>query len=175
VKIAVDPERQKIFTLAVRIPGWARNEPVPSDLYRFADSGAGASTLKVNGRTAAIELKKGYAVIRRAWSKGDIVELDLPMPVRRLVAHPSVQADAGRVALQRGPLVYCAEGTDNGGQAISLIIPENTAFQPEFRRDFLKGVVVLKGKAAGRDVSLIPYYAWANRGPGEMEVWFLQK
>jgi DUF1680 family protein len=175
VKIAVDPERQKIFTLAVRIPGWARNEPVPSDLYRFADTSAAVPSLKVNGRAADIELKKGYALIRRAWSKGDTVELDLPMPVRRVIAHPSVQADAGRMALQRGPLVYCAEGIDNGGTAISLVIPEKAAFAPEFRADLLKGVVVLKGKAAGRDVTLIPYYAWANRGPGEMQVWFKQK
>jgi hypothetical protein len=175
VKIAVDPERQKIFTLAVRIPGWARNEPVPSDLYRFADTSAAVPSLKVNGRAADIELKKGYALIRRAWSKGDTVELDLPMPVRRVIAHPSVQADAGRMALQRGPLVYCAEGIDNGGTAISLVIPEKAAFAPEFRADLLKGVVVLKGKAAGRDVTLIPYYAWANRGPGAMQVWFKQK
>ena len=175
VKIAVDPERQKIFTLAVRIPGWARNEPVPSDLYRFADTSAAVPSLKVNGRAADIELKKGYALIRRAWSKGDTVELDLPMPVRRVIAHPSVQADAGRMALQRGPLVYCAEGIDNGGTAISLVIPEKAAFAPEFRAALLKGVVVLKGKAAGRDVTLIPYYAWANRGPGEMQVWFKQK
>ena len=175
VKIAVDPERQKIFTLAVRIPGWARNEPVPSDLYRFADASAAAPSLKVNGRAADIDLKKGYALIRRAWSKGDTIELDLPMPVRRVIAHPSVQADAGRAALQRGPLVYCAEGIDNGGTAISLVIPEKAAFAPEFHADLLKGVVVLKGKADGRDVTLIPYYAWANRGPGEMQVWFKQK
>ncbi|MGD0782189.1 MAG: hypothetical protein ABSA30_04925 [Candidatus Aminicenantales bacterium] len=87
----------------------------------------------------------------------------------------AVQADAGRVAIQRGPLVYCAEGIDNGGQALALVIPDNTAFRAEYRPDFLKGVVVLKGLASGREITLIPYYAWANRGPGEMEVWFKQR
>jgi hypothetical protein len=175
VKIAVDPQREKIFTLAVRIPGWARNEPVPTDLYRFADANDEKPSLRINGAGAAIDLKNGYAMIRRAWKKGDVVELNLPMPMRRVIAHASVQADAGRIAVQRGPLVYCAEGIDNGDRAISLVIPENTVFQPEFRPDFLKGVVVLKGEAAGREIVLIPYYSWANRGPGEMQVWFKQK
>jgi len=175
VKIAVDPVGPKIFTLAVRIPGWARNEPVPADLYRFADANGEKPALKINGAAAAIDLKKGYALIRRSWTKGDVVELDLPMPVRRVAAHPSVKEDAGRVAIQRGPLVYCAEGIDNGGKAIGLAIPEGTKFEPEFKPGFLKGVVVLGGRAAGAKITLIPYYSWANRGPGEMQVWFKEK
>jgi DUF1680 family protein len=175
VKIRVDPEKQKIFSLAVRIPGWARNEPVPTDLYRFADANDEKPSLRINGAAAAIDLKNGYVLIRRAWKKGDVVELDLPMPVRRVVAHAAVKEDAGRIAVQRGPLVYCAEGIDNGGRAIGLAISDGEKFRPEFKPDFLKGVVVLKGGAARSEITLIPYYAWANRGPGEMEVWFLRR
>jgi DUF1680 family protein len=175
VVIRVDPEKQKIFSLAVRIPGWARNEPVPTDLYRFADANDEKPSLRINGAAAAIDLKNGYFLIRRAWTKGDVVELDLPMPVRRIVAHAAVKEDAGRVALQRGPLVYCAEGIDNGGRAIGLAIADGVKFRPEFKPDVLKGVVVLKGGAAGSEITLIPYYAWANRGPGEMEVWFMRR
>jgi len=146
VKIAVDPERQKIFTLAVRIPGWARNEPVPSDLYRFADASAAAPSLKVNGRAADIDLKKGYALIRRAWSKGDTVELDLPMPVRRVIA-PSVRlrpTPAARSPARAAHLLR--RRIDNGGTAISLVLPEKAAFAPGIPRRFPQGVVVLKGK-----------------------------
>jgi uncharacterized protein len=175
VKITVDPGKEKAFTLAVRIPGWARNEPVPTDLYRFADTAAEKPSLKVAGKVQALDLKNGYALVRRIWKKGDFVELDLPMPVRRIAAHASVRDDAGRAAFQRGPLVYCAEGIDNGGKAIALAIPEGTRFEPEFRADLLKGVVVLKARTPAGSVTLVPYYSWANRGPGEMQVWFKQK
>jgi hypothetical protein len=104
------------------------------------------------------------------------------MPIRRVVAHEAVKADTGRVAFQRGPLVYCAEAIDNGGKALDLEFADPTVFSPEFRPDLLNGVVVLMkkqlaspavlGVTRGRKVMLIPYYAWANRGPGEMRVWF---
>jgi DUF1680 family protein len=175
VKITVDPAKEKTFTLAVRIPGWARNEPVPTDLYRFTEAAPKEPSLKVGGAATAFDLRDGYALIRRTWKKGDVVELDLPMPVRRIAAHSSVQADAGRAAFQRGPLVYCAEGIDNGGKAIALVIPEGTKFDSEFRPDFLKGVIVLKAQTPAGPVTLVPYYSWANRGPGEMQVWFKQK
>jgi len=178
IKISVDPEGEGEFTLNIRIPGWARNEPVPSDLYRFLDENAEAPSLKINGSAAAIILDKGYAGILRAWKRGDVVELSLPMPVRRIVAKAEVQADLGRIAVQRGPLVYCAEGVDNGGHVLDLAIPDTAPLTAEFRPDLLRGVAVLKGMgvtAAGlkdREIVLVPYYAWANRGAGEMAVWF---
>jgi len=181
VKIAVDPDAPAAFTLDVRIPGWALDRPVPSDLYRFADASDEKPVLKVNGAPAALDVDKGYARIRRTWAKGDAVELALPMPVRRVVAHPALKEDAGKVALQRGPLVFCAEAVDNGGQVLNLSLPAGGRFTAEFRPDLLKGVVVLKGRAlaAGpsgaareRDFLAIPYYAWANRAVGEMRVWF---
>jgi uncharacterized protein len=189
VKIAVDPEKPGEFALYIRIPGWARNEPVPSDLYRFADQNAEMPELKVNGAAVALDMERGYARIRRTWKKGDAVELNLPMPVRRVLANDAVKADAGRVALQRGPIVYCAEGVDNGGKVLDLALPDAGVFQAEYRPELLNGVVILKGKAvvekksAGgkivpqqdRDVLFIPYYAWANRGVGEMTVWLPRK
>jgi DUF1680 family protein len=131
-------------------------------------------------------LERGYARIKRTWKKGDVIDLLLSMPVRRVVANASVKADAGRIALQRGPIVFCAEGIDNGGKALNLALSDRAAFRAEFRPALLNGVVVLRGKArAGnsseggkisspkeRDFLAIPYYAWANRGAGEMEVWF---
>jgi len=185
VKIAVDPETPAEFALHVRIPGWARNEPVPTDLYRFADKNDEPVEIKVNGVATSLDMDKGYARVRRTWNKGDTVDLVLPMPVRRVLAHEAVKEDAGKVALQRGPVVYCVEGVDNGGKALNQAIPEGAVFQAEFRPDLLKGVVVLKGKAVAlsrasggrivsqkeQDVVFVPYYAWANRGAGEMAVW----
>ncbi|MCX6567263.1 MAG: glycoside hydrolase family 127 protein [Candidatus Aminicenantes bacterium] len=182
VKITVSPDQDAAFALLVRIPGWARNEPVPTDLYRFLDENDEKPVLAVNGAAVKIELEKGYAVLRRTWKKGDAVELTLPMPVRRVVANDAVEADSGRVAFQRGPLVYCAEAVDNDGHVLDLSIMDGARFSAEFQPDLLNGVVVLKremimapmrlGAAKVRDVVLIPYYAWANRGPGEMRVWF---
>jgi len=175
VKIAVDPASPVAFTLNVRIPGWARNEAVPGGLYRFLDAAAEKPSLKVNGRIEDAALDKGYASMRRKWAKGDVVELVLPMPVRRVVADEAVQADAGRVALQRGPLVYCLEGVDNGGRILDLSLADGAALEAEFRPDVLNGVVVLSGQAAAggkaKAFLAIPYYAWANREIGEMAVW----
>jgi DUF1680 family protein len=182
VRIRVSPEKAAAFALLVRIPGWARNEPVPTDLYRFIDETDETPGLAINGHRALIRLEKGYAVISRTWKKGDTVDLTLPMPVRRVAAHPSVEADAGRIAYQRGPLVYCAEGADNDGRVLDMSAMIGAGFSAEFRPDLLGGIVVLTrespkspmmvGARKARDMVLIPYYAWANRGPNEMRVWF---
>jgi DUF1680 family protein len=184
VRIEVKPAREAAFTLAVRIPGWAQNRPVPTDLYAYPEPAAGVATLKVNGEAVDLgALDKGYALVTRTWKSGDVVELSLPMAVRRVVAHEAVEADRGRVAVERGPLVYCAEWTDNGGRVANLVLPDGASLTAESRPDLLNGVVVIKGEAeavvekGGRIVSektpltLIPYYAWANRGKGEMAVW----
>jgi DUF1680 family protein len=186
VKITVEPEKPAEFSVYVRIPGWAINQAVPSDLYKFLNWNDEKPTLKVNGAVVALDLDKGYARVKRVWEKGDVIELVLPMPVRRVVAHAAVKDDADKVALQCGPIVFCAEGPDNGGRALNLMLLDDGKISAEFRPDLLKGVVVLKGKALaaaksadGKIVSIkeqdflaIPYYAWANRGAGEMKVWF---
>lgn len=185
VKMTVTPDREARFTLNVRIPGWARGEPVPSDLYRFLDAAREPVVLKVNGAPVAIRLDRGYAALDRTWRRGDVVDLALPMPVRRVVAHDAVEADRGRVALQRGPLVYAAEWPDHSeGRVRNLMLPDDSPLTSEFRPDLLSGVTVVRGKAVAlaydvdgrvtrreQQLTAIPYYAWANRGPGEMIVW----
>jgi DUF1680 family protein len=188
VKIAFEPEKKTVLSVMVRIPGWARGEAVPGGLYRFADTAAEKPTLKVNGKAVALVLDKGFALIRRAWTKGDVVELHLPMPVRRIVADESVEEDSGKVALERGPLVFCAEWPDNGGRVLNLALPDGRPLGAEFRPGLLNGVVVITGEAVaapmepeggttvkGQPFLAIPYYAWAHRGPGEMAVWLPRK
>jgi hypothetical protein len=185
VRMTIAPDRKSRLTIKVRIPGWARDEAVPSDLYRFADKVEDRVALKVNNRAIALDIEKGYVSITRVWKRGDVIDLRLPMPVRRIVANEQVQADGGRVALQRGPIVYCAEWPDNpGGRVRNLMLSDKEKLTAEFRPDLLGGVAVIKGRAVAlayneqggvvkreQDFTAIPYYAWANRGAGEMIVW----
>ncbi len=184
VKLTVSPAQPSKFELAMRIPGWAGNEAMPTGLYKFLDSNSEKPALKVNGEAVALDIRDGYARIRRSWKNGDAVELSLPMPVRRVVADGAVAADRERVALQRGPVVFAVEGADNSGHVFDLFLPDAAALSPEFRPDLLNGVTVIKGEgmgvsgnpagkaiANGRPFVAVPYYAWANRGPGQMLVW----
>ena len=189
VRIVVEPERPLDFPMFVRIPGWTRGEVMPGGLYRFADDPPEPPALRVDGREVSIEPERGYARIDRTWRRGDTVELDLPMPVRRVLAHDSVDDDRRRVALQRGPLVYCAEWPDNGGRALDIVVPDEVAFDSEFRPDLLDGLQAIQGDveairedSRGEDaptaphrLTAIPYYAWANRGMGEMAVWMARE
>lgn len=180
VVIAVNPQASKTFALNLRIPGWATGQPLPSDLYHYLDESRESVTLKLNGEPLDLNLKNGFAVIERRWSQGDVVELNLPMQVRRVVANENVKDDRNKVALTRGPLVYCAEGVDNGGKVLDLIVPDKSEFQAEYKSDLLNGVTVIKGKAVNksgeqRELTSIPYYAWAHRGNGEMAVWLPRK
>ncbi|MGV3614713.1 MAG: glycoside hydrolase family 127 protein [Fimbriimonas sp.] len=184
VKLTVNPERAGKFAVRVRIPGWTRDEAVPSDLYRFAAPVEGKVSLKVNGQTVPVTIQKGYVALDRTWKKGDVIDLSLPMPVRRIVSNERLQGNQGRVAVQRGPIVYCAEGPDNAAGVRNILLPDDAAITPETRPDLLGGVVTLKAAAKGlsfnnaggvekadRTVTMIPYYAWANRGRSEMMVW----
>jgi DUF1680 family protein len=184
IKINVDPDQPRDFTINVRIPGWTGDQVMSGDLYRFLSADRSPVTLKVNGRAVNPRMTNGYAQIDRKWKSGDSIELVLPMPVRRILANPRVKDDAGRVALERGPLVYCAEWPDNGGHALNLVVPDDAQFHTEFRPDLLNGIQVIKTRvrAVERDkdgtastkaheLVAIPYYAWANRGMGEMTVW----
>jgi uncharacterized protein len=185
VKMTLTPARARRFTVNVRIPGWARNEAVPSDLYRFMDKAAEGPVVKVNGAAVPMTLTKGYVTINREWKAGDVIDLSLPMPVRRVVAHPSVEADRDRVALQRGPIVFAAEWADNpNGKTRNIVLPDTSTLATEFKTDLLNGVQVIKGRAFGlaktedgsvtkseQDFMAIPYATWANRGRGQMNVW----
>jgi hypothetical protein len=185
VAIKLQPEKSEKFAVYIRIPGWARNEPVPSDLYKFLSPVDDKPVLKVNSKPVSPSIEKGYARIERQWQKGDTIQLDLPMPIRRVVAHPELKADQGRVALQRGPIVFCLEGPDNDGQVRNLVIADEAELKSESRPDLLNGVVVITGEAqfasrylegtvvlAGtKRFTAIPYYAWAHRGRAPMTVW----
>ncbi len=180
VRIIVQTAAPVDFILRVRVPGWAQNRPVPSDLYAYADAAPGPVTLQVNGAPVSPSLDRGYLPIQRVWADGDTVDLDLPMPVRRVRAHDQVLEDRGKVALERGPVVYCAEWVDNDGEVNRLRVPESMTFESSFREFMLGGVEVLHGSAPrgaaenggdAPDVTLIPYYAWAHRGEGPMKVW----
>jgi uncharacterized protein len=111
LKFIVSPASAATFNLLLRIPGWARNEAMPSDLYTFATPSSQQVTLKVNGKTTPYTVRNGYAAVARKWQKNDVVEMTLPMEVRQVVANPLVKDDLGKVALQRGPVMYCAEWT----------------------------------------------------------------
>jgi hypothetical protein len=185
VRMTIEPSRKGTFDVLVRIPGWARELPVPSDLYEYMEPFPERPALSVNGRPVEVRLENGYARLRRAWSAGDTIELDLPMSVRRVQSNWNVPEDKGRIALERGPLVYCAEAADNGGHALNLLITDDATFKSEFRADLLGGIEIVTGGilaiSRGDDglsvdtkrhpLTAIPYYAWANRGMGEMAVW----
>jgi len=185
VNISVEPEKSDTFAIHVRIPGWARNEAVPSNLYRFHKPVREKATLNVNGSRVSSSIKNGFVSIERKWQKGDTIELNLPMPVRRVIAHRNVKSDRGRVALQRGPIVFCLEWPDNDGKVLNLVIPDDAKLKAEYRPDLLNGVMVITGKTQvvkrrmdgdivptkEKQFTAIPYYAWAHRGRGEMTVW----
>lgn len=186
VRITVDPQRPQRFRVYMRIPGWARGEAVPSGLYRFLEEAGGEPiSLRVNHRGVPLQLEKGYVVLSREWRQGDTIDLNLPMPIQRVVAASEVEADSGRVALQRGPIVYCAEWPDNPSvKVLDLSLFDPSTLRSEFRSDLLNGVVVIKGSASyipavraenvtgtTTEFTAIPYYAWAHRGEGQMVVW----
>jgi DUF1680 family protein len=140
------------------------------DLYRFAaaaDPSAAQPSIAVNGRPVALTLEKGYTRLTRRWKTGDTIQLDLPMPIRRVLAHDAVAEDRDKAAVQRGPLVYCVEGADNGGGAAAVRLPLDVTLQPRFDASLLGGVDMITGHA----VVAVPYFAWANRGKGDMVVW----
>lgn len=178
INLTVVLEEPSEFDLCLRIPGWALGKPVPGDLYRFADEQATPVGLKINGETVdAKPAADGYVHLKRSWKPGDRVEIDLPMPVRRVLAHKNVEENRGKVALMRGPVVYCLEGTDiKDIDLFTLSLPRAADLTSEHRPDLLEGVTVIRGQgfdAERKPIQLmaIPYHAWANRGKSPMTVW----
>lgn len=187
VAIKIDPSKKRqSFRVKVRIPGWAQGRPVPGDLYRYLNDQPAPVSVKVNGSVVdAAPAEDGYVTIERAWNAGDRIELELPMEVRYTVADGRVEADRGRVSLERGPIVYCLEWPDNGGEVLNTIFPDGTqAVCTNDADERLGNIRTLTAKAqsarrndAGgiiiedKTITAIPYYSWANRGAGEMMVW----
>lgn len=188
VRITVRTATPLRFTLAVRVPAWARGEPVPGGLYRFVDAEP-SEPVTLDGRSLAGSLDKGFAKVERTWKDGETVTLQLPMPVRRVVADERVQADRGAVALQRGPLVYCVEWVDQAdGHALHYVLGDREPIRVEPRPDLLGGLDTLVAPARTvkrtdeggvsdepAQLTAIPYYAWAHRGAGEMAVWIARE
>ena len=176
VTLTIEPAKATEFALRLRLPAWCASPK-----------------LSLNGRSQSLRVEQGYAVLRRVWQPGDQVRLDLPMPIERVKAHPAVEADAGRVALRRGPLVYCVEALDTGGHVKDLLLPADAPLRAVHEPGLLGGVTVIRGTARSvraarwpetlylpRDdaagyapvaITAIPYYANANRQPAEMAVW----
>lgn len=186
VDITVNPAKTSAFTLRVRIPGWAKQQPVPGDLYSFMNNTQLPIVLSVNGKATSFVTEKGYAVLKRSWKKGDKVTLNLPMETEKVLANQKVKDDKDRFAFERGPIVYCLEGPDNRDSLVqNIMIDKNAIANANYQADLLNGVDVInaEGKSTKRQlnsdkltetsqqVKAIPYYAWANRGPSEMTVW----
>jgi DUF1680 family protein len=185
----INPKSSQEFNVMIRIPGWADNEAIPSTLYSFKNESPAKVQITINKKPTEFKVENGYAVLVKKWKKGDVVEVNLPMEVRRVVANTNVLDDLGKVALQRGPIVYCAEWPDNFGKAGNIILPPNIEFKITHKDDLLNGVTVLTSEAVALDIddkgqnvttlkrpfTAIPYYAWAHRGKGEMTIWFPEK
>ena len=173
VRITVNPEADGArFALNVRVPGWCTGRPVPSDLYVQTEPGSLADfSVKVNGKAFSFTPEKGYCSISRAWKKGDVVEVSMNIPVKRIKAHDAVKQDRGRLAVERGPLVYCAEGVDNGGRAFNAVLPPDAELSPSPIIIANTPMTALKG--AG--LTLVPFFAWCHRGAGEMQTWFAER
>ncbi|MDG3007857.1 glycoside hydrolase family 127 protein [Paludisphaera mucosa] len=182
VRLAVDPERPATFDVRIRVPAWCRGGAMNGGLYTTPAAGPDAFRVAVNGRpVAAPPIVRGYAVIHREWRAGDAIDVHMDMPTRRVAADPRVESDRGRVALMRGPIVYCLESPDNQGRVRDLFLPEGKPIAAERRPDLLGGVTILRA-GAGRlpvdggapvdvEAVAVPYHANANRGPAEMIVW----
>lgn len=189
ITINVTPVSTHDFSIHIRIPGWAKGQALPGDLYHFLDIDPHPVEISLNGHSVAYEMVNGYAVIDRAWKKGDRISFNLPMPVKKIMAAPAVKADNNRFAFQRGPIIYCIEGADRKDSSVMhLVIDSSAQVMTSFMPEKLGGIqtlevpaFLLKRKSALDDatdlekiptkVTAIPYYSWNNRGADEMEVW----
>ncbi|MBD0288272.1 MAG: glycoside hydrolase family 127 protein [Flavisolibacter sp.] len=185
VQLTLSPQKKTKFGLRLRIPGWAQGDAVPGELYRFEDTTSAKFTVQLNDKEISYRVEKGYIVLDREWKNDDVVTLTLPMEVKRVVSRPEVKADVDRVALQRGPMVYCIEGADNNGKAWNIILPPNAPLSTVQHTVLSEPVVAIQTEVPALTVApdgmgvqsekkkivAIPYYTWANRGQGEMQVW----
>jgi len=174
VSMAISPGNKKKFVLAIRIPGWSVNQPVPGKLYTVENPSSQTPSLTLNGKKWDSGIQDGYFFINRTWNQGDQLDLSLPMEVLRIKAHPHVEANTGHVALQRGPLVYCLEEADNGKNIDEIILPPNISVEVRDSDEF-GGITTLRFISRNSTCQAIPYFLWSNRGANEMEVWLREK
>jgi len=170
VAIVVNDSPRKGFEMKLRIPGWARNEVVPSDLYSYSDNVVPSYEVTLNGETVEHVLVNGYICIDRKWKEGDEVRIAMDMEPRLVAANPKVEDDLGRLAIEKGPIVYCAEWPDNPDVNVrEAVLGESPALSVTHEDDLLGGIDEIHVDGTG--LTLIPYYSWNHRGPGDMSVW----
>jgi DUF1680 family protein len=157
------------FTLKLRIPLWAQGQPLPSDLYAYTNTTNERITIQINGEPVPIEIENGYVSITRNWHGTSHIELNLPMPIRRVIAHHQVDALHGKVAIERGPLIYAIETADNPNGVLQQTLADDAVLTTEYRTDLLNGITVITNKQ--KTLTAIPYYVWGHRNIGEMTVW----
>lgn len=183
IDIRVKPEKVTNFSLLIRIPGWAQNRPVPSDLYEYLDPIRSKVQLSINDKKISVKESDGYIIINRKWKKGDKITLDLPMEIRRVISNSKVIENKNKIALERGPIVFCLEEVDNNS-VLDIYLPDTSELSYTFKKDMLNGCGIITGAGFKIDkylkeeelkfqgkVIAIPYYAWQNRGLKEMVVW----
>jgi len=189
VNITMNPVKKVKYSLNLRLPGWAKEDPVPGDLYTFKDQSKEKFNILLNGKSVNFKEKNGYVIINREWKKGDKIQYTLPMEVKRVVSRDEVLANKDRIAIQRGPLVYCVEGVDNDGSAWNILMPDNANFEVIEFNILDEKVMAIKTEMSvfkisedgskiiteKKKVITVPYYTWANRGQNEMQVWLPTK
>ncbi|HET9744241.1 MAG TPA: beta-L-arabinofuranosidase domain-containing protein [Chitinophagaceae bacterium] len=191
VKLMIDPVKKGKFNVYVRIPDWYNKKVASGELYNMVDDDGEPVhfSFLLNGKRLATNYEHGYLVIKNEWKKGDVIELDMPMEVKVLKAREELKQNSNRIALQRGPVVYCIEGADNNGKAWNVIVPENTKIETIDYKVLDEPVKALTAdvpvvtvgedglslKTEKKKIIAIPYYTWANRGRNEMQVWLPTK
>ncbi len=186
IYITVNPKETKKFTVKLRIPGWAGNQAVPGTLYTYLNESSDDVIVRVNGEDKEQVYHNGFLDITRNWKKGDKIEIQLPVEIKRVITNEKVRANHNLVALEYGPIVYCAEGVDNNDQLEKIVLPDDAELKIEKRNDLLNGVNIITCEVAVTDpgssatetahnLVLVPYYSWSNRGEGTMKVWLPRK
>lgn len=186
IKIEISANGLNNFALRIRKPGWSDNTVVPGGLYHYGMVNKTEPSILINGKVVNASLVNGYYVIERKWKKGDVVDYRLPMPIQRIQAQEVLKQDQQRIAIQRGPLVYCIEGADNDGKAWNIVFPDNAQIVEKPMQVLSEKVIGLSAQLPSlqinengtqvqtvlKEVVAIPYYTWCNRGSNQMQVWF---
>lgn len=189
LKFTIKSEQPINFSMLIRIPGWAQNIAIPNNLYHFSSKSNSKVAISINGKNTDFAIQNGYAIIKRTWQRNDQIQVTLPMEARRVASDTLINENIGKLSLQRGPIIYCAEWKDNAGATSNIILPADAKLNAEYNADLLNGIMVLKSQSSHVEISAngqeiktitkpftaIPYYAWANRGKGEMTVWIPEK
>ncbi|WP_230407976.1 glycoside hydrolase family 127 protein [Flavobacterium hydrocarbonoxydans] len=167
VAIAVNPKKESKFTIKLRVPGWARNEVLPGDLYSYKKASTQKATISINGESIAMQPEEGYFTITRNWKKGDKINLNFPMEVQEVVTNAKVETNKNKVSLEYGPIVYAVEEIDNKTNFDKIDVAAGDTFKVKKEPNLLQGVNVIENSK----FKAIPYYSWSNRGVGKMKVW----